>query len=316
MTHLGRRALLVFVAGFCAVVLIAGSLWLADVTAGDLRREMRVALGLPKNWKTHFHDDQTTHAALACPDPSSHPIVIITGGQSNAANSLGPEIDVIGNRRNAQVFDGRCFALESPVLGATNYGMAVWPRLGDLLERATGRPVVFINGAVGGAQIGDFIDLRSGYLDRLATTIGEAHALGLTPDAAIWIQGTTDAGVGMDPRRYLADQRKLIAAIEGSVPGGAPLDWIIPLNTRCDNRDGNGVEIEQVLAAYTDRAGDRVHTGPRLNGYGPELRRDSCHLNSRGRDRLAEELAARLLPILDQRDDRKDGATGSLTPRA
>lgn len=307
------------VQGLAAVLgvamLIAVSLWLADVTAGDLRREARIALGLPKNWKTHFHEDQNTHPVVACPDLASDPIVIITGGQSNAANSLGPEVDVIGNRRNAQVFAGRCFTLESPVLGATSFGMAVWPRLGDLLERATGRPVVFINGAVGGTQISDFTDRRSGYLERLTTTIVEADALGLRPDVAIWIQGTTDASVGMDSHRYLADQLKLMAAIERAVPGDAPIDWIIPLNTLCDNQRGNGRAIARTLAVYTDRSGDRTYAGPSLNGYGRELRHDSCHLNARGRDRLAEELAAHLLPILNRRGASEVGGAGGITPR-
>ncbi len=304
-----------FVAVVCAAIVLAAGLWLADTTPSDLRREFRVASGLPKNWKTHFYEDAAVHARVACPDPASDPIVIVTGGQSNAANSLGPILDVIGNARNAQVFGERCYALESPVLGATSNAIAVWPKLGDLLERETGRPVVFINGAVGGSQIGDFIDHRSGYLARLTNRIGEANALGLEPDIAIWIQGTTDASTGMDPDRYLADQKKVIAGIESAVSGKAALDWVIPLNTVCDGWIGNGPAIERKLSEFTSLPGDRVHLGPRMSDYGPELYRDDCHLNLAGRNRLARDLLSTLLPILNARAAQEDGAQPGISPK-
>lgn len=149
MVQVTRRRLIL---AACAALLTGGALVLAGFLSDDFRREVRIALGLPKIWAEDFYVNQSTHPRVACPDPASDPIVIITGGQSFAGNAHGPIKDVIGNPRNAQVFAGKCFALESPVLGATTHGMAVWPKLGDVLERATGRPFVFINGAVGGTD--------------------------------------------------------------------------------------------------------------------------------------------------------------------
>lgn len=299
----------------CAAALAAGGAALAGYLSDDFRREARLALGLPKFWVTNFYVDEATHARVACPDPASDPIVIVTGGQSFAGNAHGPIKDVIGNPRNAQVFAGKCFALESPVLGANTHAMAVWPKLGDLLERATGRPVVFINGAVGGSQIADFLDERSGYLPRLTTTVGEAHVLGLSPDIAIWIQGTTDAAIGMDPATYVADQKAVIASIESAIPGGARPDWIIPLSTACQGRAGTGKAIEQALVDFGQREGARFHIAPDISAYGPELRYDGCHLNPAGRDRLAQELADIVLPILAAKAASEDGEGKAITPR-
>jgi hypothetical protein len=312
MSRLKQRRLIL--AGCTALALGSGAI-LAGALSDDFRREVRVTLGLPKFWVTDFNRALTTHPRVACPDADSNPIVIVTGGQSNASNALGPKIDVIDNPHNTQFFADDCFALESPVLGANGYWLSVWPKLGDLLERETGRPVVFISGAVGGSQISDFTDHRSGYLARLANTLSAANTRGLQPDIAIWIQGETDAAVGMDADQYVADQRQVVAEIAAAAPGAPPIDWIIALSTRCYGRPGNGPAIELALKRLANSPGDNLHLGPRVSGYGPDLRYDGCHLNPAGRDRLARELMETLRPILAARTARKDGGTAMVSPK-
>lgn len=140
--------------------------------------------------------------------------------------------------------------------------------------------------------------------------------MGLTPDIAIWIQGTTDGTIGLDPERYAADQKTLIAMTERASSDKAAMDWIIPLSTTCNTRGGSGDEIERALSSFGLREGDRFHVGPSISAYGPELRYDGCHLNPAGRDRLAQELAEMVLPILDARAAREDGEAPGVTPRA
>lgn len=77
MVQVTRRRLIL---AACAALLTGGALVLAGFLSDDFRREVRIALGLPKIWAEDFYVNQSTHPRVACPDPVSDPIVIITGG--------------------------------------------------------------------------------------------------------------------------------------------------------------------------------------------------------------------------------------------
>jgi hypothetical protein len=262
----------------------------------DARRTVRVTLGLPKIWVREYNVDLTGHTRLPC--PTGDPIVIVTGGQSNAANSFDPVTDATPVKNAYMFFDGHCFALRSPVLGATSTRDSLWPRLGAELVATTRRPVVFINGAVGGSQLGDWLDDRSLYRQWLLERVRGAAALGMTPDLILWIQGETDAATRIKPSLYVDQMRELIRRFGQESPSGHA-KWVLYRSTRCGERPNNGADMERALTEFTDESSnDRIHAGPRASSLDNRFRRDQCHFNSRGRDWLVDETMKVIVPLI------------------
>jgi Carbohydrate esterase, sialic acid-specific acetylesterase len=280
------------------VMLVFGAflvLYIPDLRYVDAKRNVRIALGLPKFWVTSFNEDVSRYTKVQCPGPGEDALVIITGGQSEAANSYGPAPPADQNLRTFMFYDGKCYKLQSPVLGATSEADSLWPTLGDKLNAETDRPVVFINGAVGGTQIGDWLDSRSGYLGRLAHQILLARKVGLDPDLVLWIQGETDAAVETDPESYTRDQQALIERLDALGATNPETKWVIYRSTHCTDRSNNGSAIERAISELASKESNRIVLGPRLTGYDDNLRRDGCHLNARGRDRLVNDTLSSLI---------------------
>ncbi len=287
-----RRLFLISTSLLLIAALVGGGVMLAnDWNFSDLRREARIALGLPKFWSTNFHEDVSSKTVIDC--PSRDALVIVTGGQSNAANSYGDVDSTETDPQLAMVHGGKCYALESPVLGATARGESLWPRLGQALANRYDRPVVFINGAVGTTQVSDWLDDRSGYLERINSSISDAQQLGYQPNLVLWIQGETDAGIKVDPEAFKNDFESLIGKVDSVIAkGGAAADWVLYRSSYCKGRENNGPELEAAIAQLTEEKGDRLYLGPTLTPYDDTYRWDGCHLNRKGRDRLIEDTMA------------------------
>ncbi len=259
----------------------------------DTRREFRLALGLPKLWVHDFNTDTGDYERLACPRADA--IVIVTGGQSNAANALSDPLPADPAAQAFMMYDGHCYRLRDPVLGATDRGGSLWTALGSALWRASGRPVVFINGAVGGSQLGDWLDDRSRYRQRLVAEVALAQAAGLMPDYVVWIQGETDAAVLLDPQQYVDEMRQLVDHLDASGVLAKDVPWIVFRSTRCKHRRGNGPAIDAAVTAWALRY-QRIVLGPLASALGDDMRRDECHFNGAGRDALVRATVPIFVP--------------------
>ena len=290
---MNRRCYLIVVMGVGLIVLGA---FLAVRATGvrytDVRRNIRMTLGLPKFWQTSFNDNVSRYLSVPCPDNDA--VVVVTGGQSNAANDYESAPPADHNAQTFMFYDGKCYKLQSPVLGASGEADSLWPSLGDKLNIEVGRPVVFINGAVGGTQIGDWLDDRSRYLERLAHQILLARKLGFKPNFVLWIQGETDAAVQLDPTTYAREQEALITKLDSWGATNSNTKWVIYRSTHCTNRPNNGPAIELSLSKLASKD-DRIVLGPEVTGYEDSFRRDGCHLNTRGRDRLVNDSLSTLI---------------------
>ena len=260
----------------------------------DARREARIALGLPKLWVRDYNHDTRGEAALACPADA---LVIVTGGQSNAANALSDPLPADAALPAFMALGGKCYRLRDPVLGATSTGGSLWTAMGAALHRASGRPVVFINGAVGGSQLGDWLDDRSGYRQHLAAEVVAARRAGLVPGYVFWVQGETDAFVLVDPALFVDQLRRLMPRLDAAT-GRVP--WLVYRSTRCTIRRGNGPAIDAAVTAFAATS-DRAILGPDASALGPDKRRDGCHFNAAGRDLLVAETVAIIGPRLQAR---------------
>jgi hypothetical protein len=268
---------------------------LAPLQFADGKRDVRQALGLPKLWVRDFNDDTSSYQKVAC--PGSEAIVIVTGGQSNAANALADPQPSDPAVRAVMMENGACFALRDPVLRATGAGGSLWTELGAALHRATGRPIVFINSAVGGSQIGDWLDDRSGYRARLVDEINRARAIGLTPNIVLWVQGETDAAVRIPPAAFVAQLQGLVDRVDAARVMPRDVPWIVYRSTHCGNRPNNGADLDRAVEAFTAES-KRVRIGPLASALDDSERYDGCHFNGRGRAALTQAVLPILLPLV------------------
>lgn len=284
--RLKRIAIAVLALVLLAVAGVFGFSRIDPVAFSDRKREFRLFFGLPKQWSHDFNVDASAYEKLACPGPDA--IVIVTGGQSNAANALSDPLGPDAATQTFMMLDGACYRLRDPVLGATGRGGSLWSGLGPAIYRKTGRPVVFINGAVGGSQLGDWLDDRSKYRQRLVEQVAQARRAGLVPRYVFWIQGETDAAVLLDPALYVAQMRELVDRFDKAavLPAGTP--WVVYRSTRCKDRRGNGPDIDRAIATWAGQS-NRIILGPLASALDSAKRWDGCHFNGAGRAALVAE---------------------------
>jgi len=272
VTRTGRQVLRIALAG----LVLAGAL--AATEPG--RRWLRVARyewlqDMPIVWSIPRH-------LVACPvGRSPRDFIALTFGQSNAANS------VLGRHtpqaRVLNFHDGRCYAGDDPLPGATGTGGSVWSRLGDRLL-ATGRydRVVFAGIAVDGTGIGRWRpggDLHPRLLDAL-------HALtaaGLTPTHLLWHQGERDMVSGTSAETYVAAFGEMLAAIRAA---GIDAPVYVAQATYCSGRDSPTLRDAQRGLVDPARG---VFAGPDTDTLrSPQDRHDDCHFSAQGAERHAD----------------------------
>jgi hypothetical protein len=139
--------------------------------------------------------------------------VLLTGGQSNAANygqmPLAPREGVF----NFAFFDGRCYRARDPLLGPDGNGGSVWTRLADLLvSRGDYDQVLLVPIAVGGSALRRWIpggDLHG----RIVEAKLGLEAAGVRITHVLWHQGERDAETGVSSDEYVEQFGALVATL-------------------------------------------------------------------------------------------------------
>lgn len=295
-----RRPSWIFLIGFAASFGVAGmaAAVLSPVPTRlyvEARTQMRQAMGLPKFWSRVPDASQAANReAVSCPVPEET-IVVVTGGQSNAANSIslpytaGPQVSVW--------FDGKCYPAKDPILGANGYSGSLWSLMGEELANTTGKHILLINGAIGGTQYADWNDPRSGYLEALLQRIETARKASFSPDIVIWHQGETDAEVEKDPQAIRAALTELSDSILDGIPG-VPL-YMFQASKCIGARRANGVEHVRNIQADLAHSDPRIFVGMNTDTLDNDFRWDTCHFNSRGRQSIVLEVVPQLTSLLE-----------------
>ncbi|MBS0534439.1 MAG: hypothetical protein JSR72_10315 [Proteobacteria bacterium] len=213
--------------------------------------------------------------------------VILTFGQSNAANS--------GEKRHAacdrvHVFnplDGKFYRSADPLPGASNSDGSVWSYLGDLLVNAVDSSVLFVPIAFGGTFIKDWAPGGNCYR-RLIFTLQRMRVAGLTPSIMCWHQGEADANhTQISTEKYLVDFIAMLNAVRSF---GIDAPVYCALATLCeagehpyDNKDAIRRAQQQLT---TMKRG--VLPGPDTDLIGIEHRFDRCHFSESGQKLAAQ----------------------------
>jgi len=287
------RLLLLVALLFCAFT--AGAIWSSTSNRpaqlfASTKSNIRQMLGLPKLWAPPPDEaDPLGRTPVPCPDPEAT-FVVVTGGQSNAANTNSRQTETAPGDGVFTWFAGQCFTTRDPVLGASATGGSLWPVIGKGVAAELGRPVLFINGAIGGTQVSDWLDERSGYLGALERRIRSAQAAGFEPDLVFWHQGETDAGAMTDMAALDAQFRALTGRLLALMPKSRL--YLFGASKCIGANRANGVpEVVAVQRAVAD-ANDRIMRGMDTDQLDNDFRKDGCHFNSLGRDAIARQVVA------------------------
>ncbi len=269
------------------------SSWPED-TYKNVKFAVREAAGLPKFWQP-VPGMTGNHVKVPCPN-AADTLVIATGGQSNAANS---NTSLSGTTPDQHAYDwyaGACYIAQDPVPGASGTMGSLWPTIGADLARRLNRPVLMIHGAIGGSQVADWLDPRSGYYAGLGSQIDGARAAGFEPSLVIWHQGETDASRNPTLDDIAFDFGGLTDRLLTDLPTARMYLFQASKCTGHIRRHGlPAVRDAQRLVAESR---SRVVAGLDTDALGDDYRWDSCHFNSLGRDAIRKQLVPELAALL------------------
>lgn len=238
-----------------------------------------------------FFTDVSRHEHTACPDEA---LVILTGGQSNAANSVSAPTKAEAGVSAFQWYDGACYRLGDPLLGVTGARGSLWSALGRDIARE--RPVIFVNTAVGATSYRAWLDWRSGYFRRMQAAVAAMSLQGLEPDLVLWHQGESDAGRQAPFWVYRRDLGWLMRKLQDVLPDATIVLYQV---SRCFGPDGEPALRD--AQAFVAGQSSRILLGPDTDLIEDPGRSDGCHFNASGRDEVVAETVAfmkdnRLLP--------------------
>lgn len=235
---------------------------------------------------------QKNSALSECPDPSGRVAVLLTAGQSNAANHGTPytepdDVDILN------FLDDRCYLARHPLLGATGEGSSPWIATARLLL-SSGRfdKVVIVATAIGGTGVMEWAPAGE-FHARLLERVRVVGAV-LPVTHFLWHQGEHDANRGTAPNAYTDALRSIIHAVRSATGRETPA--IIALATRCGPRAANeSIRGAQALVASSVPNTFVVDS----DGIGFEHRYDGCHFAASGHEILASRYADAISGTLD-----------------
>jgi len=208
--------------------------------------------------------------------------IIVTFGQSNAANTGEGCYAANGPVYVFNVFDMKFYRAIDPLPGASNGGAAVWGRLGDKLVASGHFPsVLFVPIAVGGSFIREWAP-GGGYHRRLLFALHRLRLAGLDVDMMLWHQGEADANLSdMSSKEY----QDLFLSIVNSVRrAGVEAPIYVAIATLCATADHPFKNRAQIRLGQKRLVSlkKRILAGPDTDKIGVAHRIDGCHFSASG----------------------------------
>jgi hypothetical protein len=239
---------------------------------------------LDQNWRSFR--DTADRIKISCVT-SENTAVIVTLGQSNAANygtvAYTPKYDVM----NFDIYDGNCYRARDPLLGASGTGGNFATPLADILiQQGLFERVIVAPIAMGGSTVEQWAD-EGRFNRRMLVLVRRLFDAGLKPTYILWHQGEGDPGDGDSHGRQY--RKNLLEVISTFRRYGIAAPFFVALATKCgayprpngDNiRDGQRSAINPLM---------NVFLGPDTDQLGDDYRDPQhCHFNAAGLQRHAE----------------------------
>jgi hypothetical protein len=214
--------------------------------------------------------------------------VILTFGQSNAANWGEERYAARGAVHVFNMFDMKFYRAIDPLPGASEKGGSVWGRLGDrLIDAGFASSVLFVPIAFGASYVEDWAPGGQCY-PRLMLALHRLKRAGITVDLLCWHQGEANANhTSMTADEYRDCFRAMLRGVRES---GVNAQVYVALATLCENDSHpfqNSAEIRLSQKKLVS-VGDRIMPGPDTDQIGIEHRWDGCHFSASGQELAAQ----------------------------
>ena len=211
-------------------------------------------------------------------------------GQSNSANSsYSYEYE---NNLHVNYFNGNCYALKNPVLGATGTDMSsVIPAIASKLTSKT--PYIFLATGWGATSIRNWSPDNNELSSYTNYHLKELEKLGSKLSAVIWIQGEDDAHTGITD--YKSHFYKMKTEILQGLSIEQNVKFLITQTSTCRSKprdrklNKQQIELGNDKNTYVTEVTDSLDDG---------FRYDGCHFNELGIEAIAEEISSVLNNVL------------------
>jgi hypothetical protein len=214
--------------------------------------------------------------------------VILTFGQSNAANSGEERYAARGAVHIFNIFDMRFYHAIDPLPGASHDGGSVWGRLGDkLIDAGAARSVLIVPIAFGATYVNDWAPDGECHR-RLLFALHRLKFAGIKIDMLCWHQGEADANhTGISAAEYYVHFHSMLHAVR-QARVTAPI--YVALATLCEEAPHPFQNSAEIRLAQKKLISIRDGTlpGPDTDLIGIEHRRDGCHFSASGQELAAQ----------------------------
>jgi hypothetical protein len=235
---------------------------------------------LDHNWKSNA--DTSGRAVVPCNDGPMRPLVVVTLGQSNAANH-GQGLYIPKHRvDNFNLYDGKCYKAVEPLLGPSGQGGNFATRLADMLiERRLADRVVLAPIAMGGTTVEQWA--HEGLFNRrIAASTRRLYDAGLSPDFILWHQGEGNASAFTGDFRGRQYRKNLLEVVASFRAYSVIAPFFVALATQCGavaHPNAPNLRDGQRTAAIGQLG---IFVGPDTDLIGAEHRYDDCHMSESG----------------------------------
>lgn len=229
---------------------------------------------------------------VARPAITQRTLVAFTFGQSNAANHGSEKFRAV-DANVVNFWNGRYFAAEDPLLGATGDGGSVWIRMASKLIAAKAfDSAILLAAGIAGASVRDWT--TGGRLNAmLELRLGTARDAGLTVTHFLWHQGEADSNAP-DSASYDAAMLPIVALTRHYFPQSK---FFNAQATICGHGATPNLGLQKVQLGLGRLPG--VYAGPNTDEIGPDGRYDGCHMNGSGLEKHATGWAAAIAAHVD-----------------
>jgi Carbohydrate esterase, sialic acid-specific acetylesterase len=253
-----------------------------DIVLGTLDTRENLDLG----WSGFADTSAKERASSTIQGDRSRAAVVITLGQSNAANHGGGHYTATKCVDNFNVYDGSCYHAADPLLGASGEGGNFATRFGDMvIERGLFDRVIIAPIAIGGTTVEQWAE-EGLFNRRILALVRRLHDASLTPDFILWQQGEGNRGL-VDPggHQYC---KNLLEVVQTFRRFGVDAPFFIALAGDDFSLGGPAqqyVRLGQLSAIHPELG---TYFGPDTNIIGREHCSDPVHLTESGISMLAK----------------------------
>ena len=275
----------------------AHAIWPTNVL--NTKHNANVAKSLSKNFdELGAYSNLKGKTEVKCPVQSASSAVILVLGQSNSANHSEKRYTTQFPGRVMNLYQGKCYAAESPLLGASGLEGEYLTPMGDaLIESGDFQNVIIINTSIGGSRVEDWVG--SGRLAKRLKIILDSFKLNYKVTNIIWHQGESD----FTSNTSFDDYRSSFKSLENSLQqNGVTAPILIVTSTIC-GYNSNWTAKNPVSLAQKSLIDDRfIFLGLDADAtLGIKDRRPqspsqepNCHLSERGQSVVSSAIAKKI----------------------